>query len=69
MLGLSGALSIVFGVLVLRSPAAGAMAVLWLIGGYAIVFGVLLIGLGLRLHRWTREGERHFPSGGAPRPA
>jgi uncharacterized membrane protein HdeD (DUF308 family) len=69
LLGLSGVVTIVFGLLLLRSPTAGALAVLWLIGAYAIAFGVLLIGLGLRLQRWTREGEHHFPSGGAPRPA
>jgi len=48
-LGLAGALSILFGVLMFINPAAGALAVVWLIGAYAIVFGVMLIGLSLRL--------------------
>jgi uncharacterized membrane protein HdeD (DUF308 family) len=69
LLGLSGLLSIVFGALLFWSPAAGALAVLWLIGAYAIVFGVLLVALGLRLHHWMRRRERQFPMGGAPRPA
>jgi uncharacterized membrane protein HdeD (DUF308 family) len=30
-------------------PGSGALALVWLIGGYAVVFGVILIALGLRL--------------------
>jgi uncharacterized membrane protein HdeD (DUF308 family) len=48
-LGLSGVLSIAFGVLALFHPGADALAVLWMIGGYAIAFGGLLIALGFRL--------------------
>ncbi|MBV9277419.1 MAG: HdeD family acid-resistance protein [Candidatus Eremiobacteraeota bacterium] len=46
---LAGIASIVFGALVLRNPAAGAVAVIWLIASYAIIFGVLQIALSLRL--------------------
>lgn len=49
LLALSGALSVAFGVLMLLSPGAGALAMLWVIAAYAIVFGVLLIVLGFRL--------------------
>lgn len=38
---LSGIVSIVFGVLIAAQPAAGLLAVVWLIGIYAIVFGVM----------------------------
>jgi uncharacterized membrane protein HdeD (DUF308 family) len=69
LLGLSGVLSIAFGVLLFMSPGAGALALLWVIGAYAMVFGALLIGLGLRLHRFAGGGEHHFPTGGTPRPA
>jgi len=48
-LGLAGIASIVFGVLLVVNPAAGALAVLWLIAGYAIVFGVILVLLALRV--------------------
>jgi uncharacterized membrane protein HdeD (DUF308 family) len=54
LLGLAGALSVVFGILVLLFPAAGALSVAWLIGAYALAFGVLLIALGLRLRRFAR---------------
>jgi uncharacterized membrane protein HdeD (DUF308 family) len=48
-LGLSGVLSVAFGILAALHPGAGALAVLWMIGGYAIGFGALLIALGFRL--------------------
>lgn len=51
LLALSGVLSVIFGVLMLWSPGAGALAVVWVIASYAIVFGVLLIALGFRLKR------------------
>jgi uncharacterized membrane protein HdeD (DUF308 family) len=53
LLGLSGLLSIAFGAFVLVSPSAGALAVLWMIGTYAVVFGVVLVALGFRLHRFV----------------
>jgi uncharacterized membrane protein HdeD (DUF308 family) len=46
---IAGIISIVFGALVLRNPAAGAIAVVWLIAWYAIIFGVLQIVLSFRL--------------------
>ncbi|HYM70036.1 MAG TPA: HdeD family acid-resistance protein [bacterium] len=46
---LGGAASIVFGVILIVHPLAGALAVLWLIGIYAIIFGVLMLVLSFRL--------------------
>jgi uncharacterized membrane protein HdeD (DUF308 family) len=51
MLGTSGALSVLFGMLMIASPGAGAVAVAWVIGAYSIVFGALLIALGIRLKK------------------
>jgi len=51
---LSGVLSIAFGVLMVLRPGAGAVAVIWTIAWYAIVFGGLLIGLALRLKKYKR---------------
>lgn len=54
---LAGLCSVVFGVFLIWQPGAGALAVLWLIGAYAIAFGIFLLGLALRLrgqlHRQT----------------
>lgn len=49
LLILSGIASIAFGVLVMIWPGAGALAVITIIAAYALIFGVLLIGLGFRL--------------------
>ena len=38
---LSGVISIIFGILIAVQPAAGLLAVVWLIGLYAILFGIL----------------------------
>lgn len=46
---INGIASIVFGVLVFLFPAAGALALVWLISLYAVVTGVLLLGLAFRL--------------------
>jgi len=46
---LMGLLSIVFAIMLLWNPLPGALALVWLIGSYAIVFGVLGIIFGFRL--------------------
>lgn len=52
LLGIGGALSILFGILVALFPGLGALAVIWLVAIYAILFGALLITLGLRVQGW-----------------
>jgi uncharacterized membrane protein HdeD (DUF308 family) len=49
LLVLDGILSVAFGILLIVQPAAGALAVLWLIGVYAIALGVMLVVLAFRL--------------------
>jgi uncharacterized membrane protein HdeD (DUF308 family) len=49
LLGLAGALSVVLGLFLFAAPGAGAIAVLWWIGAFAIVFGIVEIVLGFRL--------------------
>lgn len=48
-LALSGALSVVLGLVLMVAPGARALPLLWWIGAFAIAFGVLTIVLGVRL--------------------
>jgi uncharacterized membrane protein HdeD (DUF308 family) len=48
LLILSGLASVGFGVLLMAMPGAGALALLWVIAAYAIMFGVLLVTLAFR---------------------
>jgi uncharacterized membrane protein HdeD (DUF308 family) len=61
LLGLSGALSVIFGAVMLARPVEGLVAVVWVIAAYAIVFGILLLMLAFRL--------KNRASGGALAPA
>lgn len=49
LLFLSGAVSVLFGVLLFIFPGAGALSLIAFIGAFAILFGILLIVLALRL--------------------
>lgn len=55
LLAASGILSIVFGVLIMIAPVAGALAVVLLIGAYAFLSGLVLVALGLRLRGAARR--------------
>jgi uncharacterized membrane protein HdeD (DUF308 family) len=48
-LGLAGLLSVLFGVLLFARPGVGALAVLWMIGIFAILMGIMFILLGFKL--------------------
>jgi uncharacterized membrane protein HdeD (DUF308 family) len=52
LLGLGGIASIVFGVFLFAFPGVGALAVLGLIGAYALGIGILWLLLAFRLRRW-----------------
>lgn len=62
---LSGILSVVFGVLLLINPFAGMLAITWIVGVYALMFGILMLILGFKLR--SLEQSTHHP--GTPHPA
>jgi uncharacterized membrane protein HdeD (DUF308 family) len=51
----SGIASIVFGILLVIWPVAEAMAIVWIVAAYAIVFGALMFVLALRLRKWGEQ--------------
>ncbi len=53
-LALSGVLSVFFALMLMVRPAVGALAVIWVIAGYALILGVFEIILGVELRGvWT----------------
>ena len=53
LLILSGLLSVLIGVFILLYPASGALAIVWVIAAWSIVFGVMLVGAALRLRKYA----------------
>lgn len=53
-LGLGGVLSVLFGLGLVVAPGAWTLAVIWLIGAYAVAFGALLLALAPRLRCRSR---------------
>jgi uncharacterized membrane protein HdeD (DUF308 family) len=51
LLALTGVLSLLFGVFLLARPVAGAVFFVYVLAGYGLIFGILLITLGLRMRR------------------
>ncbi|MCB0046459.1 MAG: HdeD family acid-resistance protein [Caldilineaceae bacterium] len=54
MLILAGVISVLFGLFLVAQPGAGAITLLRVIAVYAIIFGVILVGLALRVRGFTR---------------
>ena len=55
LLALRGMLAIIFGVILFASPGAGALTVVWLIGVFSIVIGVVELILAFRLRGHHRR--------------
>ena len=49
LLILAGVCSILFSILMVWHPFAAALAIIWIIAAYAIVFGIMMIALAFRL--------------------
>jgi len=56
---LAGVLSIVFGAIVFSNPGAGLLAVLWLVGTYAVLYGAMLVMLAFK----ARNLGKHLAAG------
>lgn len=54
LMALGGVASLVFGVLLMAQPGAGALAVAWMIAAYAFVLGVLLVLLAFKVRKLAR---------------
>jgi uncharacterized membrane protein HdeD (DUF308 family) len=53
---LSGVVSVLFGVILAALPGVGLLSLVWLVGVYALIFGVALMVLGFRV-RGHRQGS------------
>jgi uncharacterized membrane protein HdeD (DUF308 family) len=55
LLGLSGGSSILLGMLLMILPGGATSAVARVVGTYALIFGILLLGGAVRLRRWRLD--------------
>jgi uncharacterized membrane protein HdeD (DUF308 family) len=58
---LSGVVSIIFGILLIAQPSVGAIAIVWLLGAYALLFGILTLLLAFRLRGMRNPIGRQAP--------
>jgi uncharacterized membrane protein HdeD (DUF308 family) len=65
VLAIDGILAVVFGIILIFQPAAGAIAVVWLIGAWAIISGVMLLTLALRLRSRSDSVSRSRTTAGS----
>jgi uncharacterized membrane protein HdeD (DUF308 family) len=57
----SGVVSIIFGALLIAQPGAGEIAIVWLLGAYALLFGLLTLMLAFRLRGMRDPIGRQAP--------
>jgi uncharacterized membrane protein HdeD (DUF308 family) len=65
-MGLAGLLSVLFGLYLIVFPGAGILSLLWLVGVFAIAFGVFMLLLGWRLRgiHQLAEGQNEYAERG-----
>lgn len=56
LLGFGGFVSIAFGILLFFQPATGGLVVTLMVGAYALMFGILIVMLAMRLRKWDMMG-------------
>jgi uncharacterized membrane protein HdeD (DUF308 family) len=64
-LGLAGLSSIVFALAIVVFPGLGMIAVSWMLGAYAIIFGILMVNTGINVRR--EEHRDKFGGMGTPK--
>lgn len=64
LMGLGGAVSLIWGVLLAIAPIPGAIVLTWWMGAYALFFGGALIALGFQL-----RARHNRPTAGGPVPS
>ena len=62
ILGFSSALSILLGIILVAQPTVGAMAVVFVIGFYAILFGILLIVFAIQMQNRKKSLDQLIQS-------
>jgi uncharacterized membrane protein HdeD (DUF308 family) len=65
LIALAGAVSVIWGILLIIWPLIGAVVLTWWIAAYALFFGVALLVLAFRLRGRRRDAV--VPSGAVPR--
>jgi uncharacterized membrane protein HdeD (DUF308 family) len=60
LVGIVGVLSVLFGIVLVVAPVAGALAITWAIGWYAVLSGIVIAVLALQVRKLSIE-----PQGGA----
>lgn len=48
---LSGLLSVILGILLIWRPGLGALSMVWVLGMFALVFGIMMVMFALRLRK------------------
>jgi uncharacterized membrane protein HdeD (DUF308 family) len=66
LLVLAGVIAIVFGALVFLFPAAGALAMVWMVSFYATLTGILLLTLAFKARSWARRATPGDVAAGFP---
>lgn len=64
---IDGILSVVLGVLLIIFPRPGAVGLVWAIGIYAIISGILTIGFAFRVHGWAKKVDKRMEKAFGPR--
>jgi uncharacterized membrane protein HdeD (DUF308 family) len=62
LLGLSGVLSVLLGALIMARPGAGLIAWVWMIGVYALLYGVFMLALGFRVRALGQPSAASRPA-------